>query len=361
MIVSADKNVKALHIFLFLGLFMMVWGFNADGFRRPIFDEVIILYAVFNFLVVWFNYFLLSKIIFEVGNRFKWIILIISLVLLHYFSLYALTLPLKSMFIKFPDDRFITSYYDNFYIRSFQELFSSKRFAWVSVKLHFYLILFFVVSMTIKYLDSLKKISDLKIINAHQELDMLKSQLQPRFLFNTLNNLHRLVADHSKAGEVVLKLSDLLRFTLYDTNADLIPLKMEIRFLENYIELEKIRHHEHVRISYDFNEIDCKDSPIAPLLFVNFVENAFKHGINKSVGESWVKIRLNQTICNLHFEISNSKPKSKPSVHTTGGHGLNNIRRRLNILYPDRHKLNIYESQDSYTVDLTLDLEFIKR
>ncbi|KEO75944.1 hypothetical protein EL17_00075 [Anditalea andensis] len=171
-----------------------------------------------------------------------------------------------------------------------------------------------------------------------------------------MNNLYRLVMKDEVAGEVVLKLSDLLRFTLYESNVESIPIKSEIKFLQDYIELEKIRHHDHVSIEYDFSAIENEENKIAPLLFINFIENAFKHGVNKSRRGSWVKVILIQKSDFLEFNISNSKPTFKKTVNTIGGKGLNNISSRLKLLYPDKHLLTIEDKEEVYSVDLKIDL-----
>ncbi|WP_164674877.1 sensor histidine kinase [Anditalea andensis] len=201
----------------------------------------------------------------------------------------------------------------------------------------------------------MKKITELELSNAHQEMDLLKFQIQPQFLLNTLNSLHIISKDNRKASEVVSKLSELLKFTLYDSNEALIPLKVELSFLQDYIELEKIRHHEHVNIEYDFSAIENEEIKIAPLLFINFIENAFKHGVNKTRGSSWVMIKIVQDACFLELAISNSKPK-KTIQNAVGGKGLSNITRRLQLLYPNKHQITISNQEEVFSVHLKIDL-----
>jgi LytS/YehU family sensor histidine kinase len=205
----------------------------------------------------------------------------------------------------------------------------------------------------LSYSRTLRKISELRVINANQELDLLKSQIHPHFLFNTLNNLYRLVMENEKAGEVVLSLSELLRFTLYEYNKDFIPLKKEIKFLEYYIELEKINRYRHVDIDYDFKEIENEEIQIAPLMFFNFVENAVKHGMNKSKEKSRIEFRLKQSNHTVFFGIRNSKP-NKLKVPALHGQDLNNMRKRLDMLFRDKYALEIQE--DNFCIEIILSL-----
>ncbi len=351
-----NKNGKFIQVLFFASLFLLVWRFNVAIFRRSFSGDIIFLYTLFNFFVVWLNYFILSKIIFHLRNPIRWFLLIISLVLLYFFSLYSLTFPLKFMHLKYPDDTWIKHFHNALNIRSFKDMFLPRGPEWLAGQLYFHLFLFFAGSMAFRYIRSLKEITDLELINADQELNLLKSQIHPHFLFNTLNNLYRLVMDNEKAGEVVLKLSDLLRFTLYDSNADSIPIKAVVMFLEDYIILEKIRHHENFTLDYDFSEIDNGESPIAPLLFINFVENAFKHGVNKSIDDSWVKIKLAKIKNIVTFEVSNSKPRAGAGFNPVGGKGISNVKRRLDILYPGRHELKIVDGEHEYSVNLRIEL-----
>ncbi|WP_185974265.1 sensor histidine kinase [Litoribacter populi] len=211
--------------------------------------------------------------------------------------------------------------------------------------------------MVFKYIESIKKVTDLELTNAEQKLNLLKSQLHPKFLLNTLNSLHLLTEDNGKANDVIFKLSDLLKFTLYESMEAKIPLKAELSFLQDFIELEKIRHHDNVKIEYDFSSFENDKVKIAPLLFINFIENAFKHGVNKTRGSSWVTIKLVQEPKFLEFKILNSKPNlSKAEPSSIGGKGLVNITRRLELLYPEKHYLNIENKEEVYSVHLKIDL-----
>jgi len=190
------------------------------------------------------------------------------------------------------------------------------------------------------------------------ELKFLKGQIHPHFLFNTLNNLYALTLKKSDlAPEMVLKLSELLNYMLYESNVRKISLKKEIDVLVNYIELEKIRYGELLDIHFDvLGEID--DKQIAPLLLLPFVENSFKHGVSKKLSNKWTSIHLSVEDSALILKVENSKEKYT-SVDPGGyseGIGLKNVRRRLDLLYPQKHQLEIKDKGIEFLVILKLEI-----
>ncbi len=191
------------------------------------------------------------------------------------------------------------------------------------------------------------------------ELKLLKNQLQPHFLFNTLNNLYGMVlTHHKKAADVVIRLSDMMSYMLYECEGNSIALEKEIKNLENYIELEKIRYGNRLDVSFEKGG-DTQDKFIAPLLFIPFLENAFKHGVEKSELASWVRINLWVEGNQLSFMIENSKAEvpeeSEVDSKKQKGIGLTNVKQRLELLYTGQYTLEIIEN-DSFLVKLNLEL-----
>ncbi|QMW05451.1 sensor histidine kinase [Spirosoma foliorum] len=192
------------------------------------------------------------------------------------------------------------------------------------------------------------------------ELNLLRAQINPHFVFNTLNNIYSIIEEKDAyAADVLLKFSHILRYTFYETEKDFIQLYREVDSLNAYVELEKIRHDQHVSIDLQIGAIDSS-FPIPPLLLVSFVENAFKHGINSTIGASWVRINLRASQSRLEFDIVNSKPllnsinvsmKGPAFTHQVG---LTNIKRRLELLYPKTHQLVITDLPDRFSVRLLL-------
>jgi two-component system LytT family sensor kinase len=185
------------------------------------------------------------------------------------------------------------------------------------------------------------------------ELKLLKSQINPHFLFNTLNNLYVLTLNHSeKSPEVVYKLSQLMSYMLYDSNQAEVLLRKEVEYIENYIALEKIRH-SNLDVSLNvFN--DLKEIRIAPLLILPFVENSFKHGVSNLLSSGFIRIDISVQEETLVIKVENSKvPPDVP--RPTSGIGLKNVKKRLDLIYPDRYSLQFFNEEDFYLVILKID------
>jgi LytS/YehU family sensor histidine kinase len=186
------------------------------------------------------------------------------------------------------------------------------------------------------------------------ELALLRSQINPHFLFNTLNNIYSLVYKKSDAApEAVMKMSAIMRYMLYDATTDKVFLEKEIEYLISFIELEKLRIRDK-----DFVDLtimgDVEGRTIAPMLLIPFVENAFKHG-SKNVANPGIRINLTARPHEIRFEVSNHQRKNPTATKDLmGGIGLNNIRRRLNLLYPGKHHLEISSDENHFNVNLIL-------
>jgi two-component system LytT family sensor kinase len=192
--------------------------------------------------------------------------------------------------------------------------------------------------------------------NLNLEINFLKAQVNPHFLFNTLNNLYTLVVKQDERAPLIVQhLTDLMHYTVYESTAPLAPLSQEIAFLEAYLELERLRYGKKVRISYQ-PAGDTTGLSLTPLLFFPFVENAFKHGIDSSLDASWVEIALAVRGKWLHFNVRNSYSPGAPQ-REVGGVGLANVRKRLALHYPATdYTLDIQQNAAEYAVLLTLHL-----
>jgi len=192
------------------------------------------------------------------------------------------------------------------------------------------------------------------------ELNFLKGQLHPHFLFNTLNNLYALTLKQSpQSPSVVMGLSEILRYMLYEANAEAVNLERDVHIIESYIALEKIRYEERLDINFSVNGL-LPDYSIAPLLILPLVENAFKHGAGEQVGQAWINMDLKIKNNLLKFKIVNSKPESVESQQNKKHHasiGLANVRKRMEILYPSAHRLKILEEEDMFAVILEIELD----
>ncbi len=189
------------------------------------------------------------------------------------------------------------------------------------------------------------------------ELNFLKAQINPHFLFNTLNNLYYLAYSKSdNTTEVIDKLSKMMRYMIYDSNHPKVLLSKEIEYMQNYISLEQLRLNNEVPVNFKV-EGELENMRIAPLIFITFLENAFKHGVNNKTSEAWVdvSILLNGNEC--VYTVANSKqPLPQDSKEGKSGIGLQNVQRRLELSYPNQYTLKVEDKENSYSVQLNIKL-----
>jgi LytS/YehU family sensor histidine kinase len=220
----------------------------------------------------------------------------------------------------------------------------------------FIFFIFIAASSTIKLFQRSivvnQRVNELETVTIQSELEQLKNQINPHFLFNTLNNANVLTQkDPQKASQVLMKLSELLRYQLYDSARQKVLLTADIHFLEDFLNLEKIR-----RDNFEFMIStlgDLNGVQVSPLLFITFVENAVKHNMdaeNSSYVHLFFKVEHNE----LNFNCINSKPPVETPMKREGGLGLANVKRRLALLYPEKHFLYINNGDDVFSIDLKL-------
>ena len=192
------------------------------------------------------------------------------------------------------------------------------------------------------------------------ELQLLKAQVHPHFLFNTLNNIYFFTLTNSTQAPVMIKkLSGMLHYILNECDQPSVPLEKEIKMIQDYMALEKIRYGEQMQMTIDIED-DHDNKMIAPLLLIPFVENSFKHGASKMITQPWVKLYIYIENNRLHFTIRNSKPPTKDPIAAKGNIGLKNVRKTLELLYPGTHELKIVSEPASYAVYLILQLQDIE-
>jgi len=239
--------------------------------------------------------------------------------------------------------------------------FHMLRIPFVMPYVNFALLAIFVLGLNIaikllfKSLKDDRRMKELEKHTLQTELEYLKHQINPHFFMNTLNNIHALIdIDTERAKDTVLELSKMMRYILYDAALPALPLKNEIRFLTNYVELMRIRYTEQVDIRFSVPE-DIPDTQIPPLLFISFIENAFKHGISykhKSFIHIEIDIHENELKCfviNSYFDNAANDEQR--------GIGLENVRKRLNLLYGDSYRLTIQQENNEYSVLLIIPIQ----
>lgn len=194
---------------------------------------------------------------------------------------------------------------------------------------------------------------------ASAELQLLKAQIHPHFLFNTLNNIYSFTLTKSpQASELVQKLSDMLRYMTTDCEQVIVPLEKEIQLIKDYIGLEKVRYDDRLDIQMHIKG-NCQNKMIAPLLMIPFVENCFKHGASMMRGRQWMQLIININDNDLDFTLSNSKPPQTIDMGNKKGIGLANVQKRLKLLYPGKHFLKTESTSNTYMVRLQVSLQQI--
>jgi len=210
----------------------------------------------------------------------------------------------------------------------------------------------FVFSLLLKIRERLKQTETEK---TNAELSYLKAQINPHFLFNTLNSIYSLaILKSDKTADAVVKLSDMMRYVLNDSNSNFTALENELNYIANYIELQRMRLTPNVKLEYTC-EGNIFDKRIAPLVLIPFIENAFKHGVN-SEEESNIYIKINITDTNLKLIVKNKCVTTNNNTLNKSGLGIDNTKQRLNLLYPENHSLDISEIDNHYIVNLTLNI-----
>lgn len=216
----------------------------------------------------------------------------------------------------------------------------------------------YILALTIEVFNHLKKKEaetiKTKNVNLQNELKLLKSQINPHFLFNSLNNIYTLAGmDSNKTQKSIIHLSDMLRYVLYECDQDTVPIKKEVAYIENYFKLFVLKSSKDYPISIDF-DVSNDSISIAPMLLIPFVENALKHSNIDDIENSFINIQINGDEREINFKIENSMPKKPIIKDDVGGIGLGNVKKRLAILYPEKHHLEMSETDTSFKVKLNL-------
>ncbi|MES2808024.1 MAG: histidine kinase [Bacteroidota bacterium] len=218
-----------------------------------------------------------------------------------------------------------------------------------------YLGLMLALKLSLDWYGQQMLIQRITVEKLNAEVDFLRAQVNPHFLFNILNNLYALTLKKSElAPDVVLKLSSMMEYMLYDSNDDKVLLDKELLYLHNYVELERLRFNGGAQISIN-TALSSNGQKIAPLLLLPLVENAFKHGLSKQADNSWLKIDIGLNGSTLTAVVKNSKPII-PQPTGKGGIGLSNLHKRLELLYPDKHSVKIDDQAGIYTVTFVIEL-----
>jgi LytS/YehU family sensor histidine kinase len=192
--------------------------------------------------------------------------------------------------------------------------------------------------------------------NAEAQMRLLTAQVHPHFLFNTLNNIYSQTQTESpKGSKMIMGLSDLLRYILYEGSKPLVPLNKELTMITEYINLEKIRYGNKLDVHVLIPD-KTEDVYIAPLLLLPFIENCFKHGASNMLEEPWINLTVEMKDTRLIMKLMNGKVSLKQELYTKKGIGIDNVRQRLDLLYRNKYDLQIREDEEVFVVDLKVEL-----
>ncbi len=324
----------------YLFFFGYMWGTYDDNFQKSFLIEIINI-PLKMIMVYFIVYHLLPRYLFQKK-------------ILHFFAYFAITILLTAIIRRYTDNYVIQEY---FLVYGKLPILDPNQFIYTLLKINLVLVLPMTLKITENVFSSDRKQRLLEKEKLEAELMFLKNQTHPHFLFNTLNNLYSLVLKKSdKSLNVILKLSELLRYMLYETNASRVSIQKELNSIKSYIELEKIRYGKRVDLSFNTWGNFTVDE-IAPMLIIPFIENSFKHCTSGSNGEGWITIDMSILEHSFSLKIENSIPTTTQEITDAHGIGLKNVKRRLELLYEKDHELIIEESSDSYLVNLKLNLK----
>lgn len=234
-----------------------------------------------------------------------------------------------------------------------QDIYGVKFLSGTIVNMVFMVSLALLVRIALYWARDQRKSTEIALEEHKLEVELLKAQINPHFFFNTLNNIYSLVYKKSDdAPAAVMKLSEIMRYIIYDSKSQMVPMEKEVEQLENHIELERLRSSDPGFIVLE-TKGDFSMHTVPPMLFLSFAENAFKHGKRK-VKNPGIKFEISAENGTITYHVTNYILSEPHNNHAGEGIGLQNTRRRLELLYPNCHKLNIIKSKDIYEVKLSL-------
>ena len=318
-------------------IFFLLFLVNND--TKLSIKDILVIFVIYPFINIglfYLNYLVFIPLFFN-KRRYGYYVLFIALIVVIFgFGKYGIALLFKQYVLVHNNGKVI-----GFGAYFLQTVFSSLFFIFLSALLKF----------AIDWFVNDRVQRDLQNQRLTAELAFLKSQINPHFLFNSLNSIYSLAYQRSETTPgAILKLSEIMRYMLYECNDNKVDLSKELQYLENYIELQKIRFSNKAFINFNIRG-KVANQQIVPLLLIAFIENAFKHGVANDPLRP-IRLLIDVDDAHLHFYVQNKKHNNNRDE--AGGIGLNNVRRRLNLLYPGKHNLEIRDETENYTVELSL-------
>lgn len=326
------------HHFLFWMMVCAIWYFlRAEDYPTPVKAFVVTAIKVFDLALMIYvtNYLLIPKLLY----RKKFFLFTVSFVVM----------IVSSSVIKMS---ILGHYLNNPILYNWSSHLKDRIYD--NILPHFFLVIAGAATkLMLDYGRLQQRMAEIAKEKAEAELNFLKSQINPHFLFNSLNAVYFLIdKNNHDARQALHKFSDMLRYQLYEVKDSKIPVEKEIAYLKDYVDLQKLRRDENYSVTFNCSP-EVKEFSIEPLLLIPFVENAFKHVSHHAAKNNFINLEMNRNNGSFLFEISNSKEINGSSVER-GGIGLENVKRRLELLYPGKHELSIGNTETDFTVKLKL-------
>ncbi|WP_259068363.1 sensor histidine kinase [Mucilaginibacter sp. X4EP1] len=326
------------HIFFWIVLisFFLVVARNNEKFTTEDLLVIFLLYPTINISLFYLNYLLFIPLFFDKKRYSFYVVSVVISIVVYGFIKYGVALIFKDIVLTRMKGETVS--FGSYFLST---VFTSLIFLFLSAVLKF--IIDWFLNERIQ--------RDLENQRLTAELAFLKSQINPHFLFNSLNSIYSLAYQRSETTpEAILKLSEIMRYMLYECNDNKVDLEKELQYLQNYIDLQKIRFGNKAYIDYKV-EGKVEHQQIVPLLLIAFIENAFKHGVANNALTP-IRLLIDVEDSHLHFYMQNKKHRNNRDE--VGGIGLNNVKRRLDLLYPGKYNLDVRDETDTYTVELSL-------
>ena len=326
------------HVFFWVGMisFFVFIAHNDSKISNKGLFVIFGLYGCINIALFYFNYLLLIPLFLDKKKYKLYALAVIITIALLGVAKYGIALAFKHWVLIRMSGAVV-----GFGAYFLSTVFTSIIFIFLSVVLQF----------TLDWFTNERVQRDLENQRLTAELAFLKSQINPHFLFNSLNSIYSLAYQKSDTTpEAILKLSEIMRYMLYESNDNKVDLSKELQYLQNYIDLQKIRFGKRAYVDFEVNG-QVTNQRIVPLLLIAFIENAFKHGVANDAAAP-IKLIINVSDGNLSFYMENKKHLLNRDA--SGGIGLINVKRRLDLLYPGNYRLEIHEDADTYTCELSL-------
>ena len=333
---------KYKELFLHLIFWILFISYQLYDYTRYLAIGKVVIYFLYpmsiNIIVAYVHYFFLLPLLFKPQKIFKYISL--TIVLLIVFSAIRIYLDEFTLAAASPDP----SYYNSIHLARI----ISILWGFISIS-----VFISMIKLTANWYDLDSKRRELENEKLTIELNHLKSQINPHFLFNTLHNLNYLTLQRKdEASSVIIKLSNIMRYMIYESNKQSVPIENEINYMKDYIALEQIRLNNQFQLKFKTEGLE-ENIQIAPLLLITFLENAFKHGVSDSTPNCWINVDISGNTECINYKVANSKVK-KPFQQSPSGFGLTNLKKRLILQYPNKHKLSIEDGKDTFSIDLNL-------